>query len=203
MPTARRAPKPSATSVETVERIGGHVGPLWQEAAAFAARQHRHQIRKDGRTPYFAHPARVALTVVLEFGCVDPVAVTTALLHDTIEDTTADFEDVLEAFGADVAECVAALTKIMALPEDQREAEYDQRLAKADWRARLVKLADVFDNFSDVGTQPAEKQAEKRGKTLEHCRRALKLAERDGTAHPETRTALEKVRGLIAPYERS
>ena len=140
--------------------------------------------------------------MVLEFGCTDPVAVATALLHDTIEDTTADFEDVLDAFGPDVAGCVAALTKTMALPEDRREAEYDERLAGADWRARLVKLADVFDNFSDIRTQPAEKQAEKRAKTLEHCRRALRLADGDGAAHPETRTALEKVRRLLAPHER-
>ena len=38
-------------------------GPLWHDAAALAARAHRSQIRKDGCTPYMAHPTRVALIV--------------------------------------------------------------------------------------------------------------------------------------------
>ena len=38
---------------------------LWQDAAAFAARAHRHQYRNDGQTPNFSHPARVALCLDL------------------------------------------------------------------------------------------------------------------------------------------
>ena len=61
------------------------------EAAAFAARAHHHQVRKDGRTPYFSHPVRVCLVVRQVFGFDDPRILAAALLHDTLEDTTTDF----------------------------------------------------------------------------------------------------------------
>lgn len=171
--------------------------PLWQEAAAFAARAHRHQIRKDAKTPYVSHVFRVAMTVSQVFGCTDEQIIAAALLHDTIEDTTTDFEDLEQRFGREVAETVAALTKNMALPEDQREDEYDTRLAKADWRARLIKLADVYDNFCDVITQPKEQQKEKLADTRDKCRRALKLAAAD-TSNPCTARAIKAVKSLIA-----
>ena len=130
--------------------------PLFQEAVAFAARAHRHQLRKDGKTPYVSHVVRVALTVTQVFGCDDETVLCAALLHDTIEDTTTDYDDLAERFGKPITDCVAALTKNMSLPEDAREDEYDRRIAKATWRARLVKLADVYDNFCDIESWPMD-----------------------------------------------
>src|SRR5262245_22521267 len=83
------------------------------EAASFAARAHRHQMRKDGETPYAAHPFRVCLVVRHVFGIDDPKVLTAAMLHDTIEDTPTDYDDVLDRFGPEVAGWVAALTKDM------------------------------------------------------------------------------------------
>lgn len=148
----------------------------WRRAASFAARAHRDGRRLDGVTPYFAHPARVALTVSSIFGCGCPAALTIALLHDVIEDTSADYEDVLEEFGREVADAVSALSKHPALPEAEREADYDDRLSRADWRARLVKLADVLDNMSDAGpgTPPG-----KLARLADRAERAIKLAQTD------------------------
>jgi guanosine-3',5'-bis(diphosphate) 3'-pyrophosphohydrolase len=165
---------------------------LWQEAAAFAARAHKHQLRKDGRTPYFAHPARVAMTVRMVFGCEDEVAICAGFLHDTIEDTTTDYDDLLNHFGREVADIVAALTKNMALPEHDRERDYDKRLATADWRARLVKLGDVYDNLCDS----RELSAESRAKLPERVKRAITLATHDRVAHPEIDRAVRAVRAL-------
>src|SRR5690606_27204570 len=117
-----------------------------------AARAHQGQTRKDGLTPYFSHSVRVALTLRQTFGCDDPIALAAAILHDTIEDTPADYDDIAEGFGSEIAGIVAALTKNMILPESEREPEYDARLSQADWRARLIKLADVYDNLSDMHT---------------------------------------------------
>src|SRR3954467_9177362 len=94
------------------------------EAAGFAARAHRHQFRKDGLTPYAAHPFRVCLIVRHGFGIGDPEFLAAALLHDTIEDTTTDFDDLEERFGARVAGWVAALSKDTRLPDAEREAAY-------------------------------------------------------------------------------
>lgn len=153
--------------------------PLWQQAAGFAARAHRHQTRKDGRTPYVAHVYRVAMTVRDVFGCDDPVAITAALLHDTIEDTGTDYDDLRDHFGPDVADIVAALTKNMAMPEPQREQDYDRRLAAADRRARLIKLADQYDNLADVMSHRGEPGFPRLDKTLGKARRAIELAKVD------------------------
>src|SRR5271163_480939 len=90
-------------------------------AASFAARAHRHQLRKDGHTPYVSHVFRVCLTVRHVFGVDDETALTAALLHDTIEDTATDFDDIEKEFGAEVAQSVKFLTKDMREREADRE----------------------------------------------------------------------------------
>lgn len=164
----------------------------WQKAASFAARAHKAQFRKDERTPFVAHPVRVAMTVMLVFGLDDAEAITAALLHDTIEDTTTDYDNLSEAFGETVADLVAALTKDATLAEKAREREYDRRLGRADWRARLVKLADCYDNLCDVA-RPATP-----AKVRRKCRRAIALARADARAHPETKRAIEALRRALA-----
>jgi guanosine-3',5'-bis(diphosphate) 3'-pyrophosphohydrolase len=159
----------------------------WQRAAAFAARFHHGQLRKDKVTPYIAHPFRVAMTVRDVFGVDDPVALAAALLHDVIEDTTADYDDVYKEFGQEVADVVAALTKDMRRPEALREAEYDEQLKSAPWQARLVKLADVYDYVSDCLDEGMRKKA------AEKARRAVALA----GAEPQLLRAVEKVRALV------
>lgn len=171
--------------------------PMWQKAVSFAARHHRHHLRKDKRTPYVAHVYRVAMTVRDCFGCDDPEALCAALLHDTIEDTPVDFDDVEGAFGRVVAEIVAALTKNMLLREDAREIDYDERLAQADWRARLIKLADVYDNLCDMGNRPKSGPAAL-ARMLSRCERAIALAAEEATTHPETARAIEIVQAEMA-----
>ncbi|HEX4613933.1 MAG TPA: HD domain-containing protein [Urbifossiella sp.] len=119
------------------------------EAAAFAARAHHHQLRKDRETPYVSHVFRVCLVVRHVFGFDDPTMLATALLHDTIEDTATDCDDVVERFGPVVAGWVATLTKDMRLPHEEREAEYIAALASAPWPVKVCKLADVYDNLND------------------------------------------------------
>lgn len=163
---------------------------FWQQAAAFAARAHGNQIRKDGRTPYFSHPVRVALTVATEFGCTDEKVLAAALLHDVIEDTPADYDDVLELCGKDVADIVALLTKDMRLVEPQRELEYDKRLGAGRWEAKLIKLADVYDNLNDAEDEKARRNL--RGK----ADRALEIAR--GEREPRVARAAALLERLVA-----
>ena len=128
--------------------------PLWPQAAAFAARAHRDQVRKDTlKTPYFSHPARVAMTLAVRLGCDDETVLAAAFLHDVIEDTTTDYDDLIEHFGKEVADIVACLSKDPRVVEDQRERQYHEQLANGPWQARLVKLADVYDNLADAPTE--------------------------------------------------
>ena len=132
---------------------------LLLEAASFAARAHQGQLRKDKQTPYAAHVFRVCLIVRDLFGFDDRRMLLTALLHDTIEDTTTDFDDVEEKFGAEVARWTAILTKDTTLPEKEREAKYIDKLLAAPWQVQACKLADVFDNLTDIQSMPAERHA--------------------------------------------
>lgn len=166
------------------------------EAASFAARAHRHQQRKDERTPYVAHPFRVCTILRHVFGVADPEVLTTALLHDTIEDTTTDFDDLIEHFGPRVAAWVAALTKDKRLPDDERESAYMRALAEAPAPVKLCKLADIYDNVLDSDSMPAPK----RRRTFERSGRYLDAL---ATALPdEARAAFDTVKQLLAEKSR-
>lgn len=160
------------------------------DAVAFAARAHRHQLRKDGQTPYFSHPVRVALIANQVFGVTDRRLLTAAVLHDTIEDTTTDGDDIIERFGSDVHRWVVALTKDKRLPEAEREAAYAAALAGGGWQVHVCKLADIYDNLLDS----ASLSPEKRTKTIE--RSGFYLAALEPYLTAETRPAFEIVRQL-------
>jgi guanosine-3',5'-bis(diphosphate) 3'-pyrophosphohydrolase len=158
-----------------------------QEAVAFAARAHQGQRRKDGATPYVSHVFRVCLVVRDLFDVADRRVLAAAVLHDTIEDTTADHDDLAERFGPDVADWVAALSKDKRLPHAEREAAYCRVLAAAPWQVQVCKLADVYDNLSDAGNQPAAGRA----KVLENARRYLEALKED--LKPEAAAAWQTV----------
>src|SRR5262249_2391245 len=142
-------------------------GPLL-EAVSFAARAHRHQLRKDGQTPYVAHVFRVCLIVRHVFGIDDARVLMAAALHDAIEDPPTDFDDLEESFGRPVAEWAAALCKDMRRPEKEREKEYVAHLTAAPWQVKVCKLADVFDNLLDSKHLRPEKREGVRGRSRKY-----------------------------------
>jgi (p)ppGpp synthase/HD superfamily hydrolase len=165
------------------------------EAASFAARAHRHQLRKDGETPYAAHPFRVCLVVRHVFGIDDPDTLTAALLHDTIEDTTTDYDDLEKQFGAKVAGWVTALTKDKRLPDDEREEAYMATLTAADPAVKVAKLADIYDNLTDSQRlSPTQRR-----RSIDRSKKYLAALERD--LPPIARAAVELVRKLLAETE--
>ena len=160
------------------------------EAVAFAARAHIGQLRKDGRTPYASHPFRVCLVLRHVFGVDDPRVLTAAVLHDTIEDTTTDFDDLTERFGPRVAEWVAALSKDKRVREPEREAEYCDTLAAAGWQVQVCKLADVYDNLIDSAHLTPERKPRAFARVHQYLG-ALRSQLKD-----EARTAFDVVRRL-------
>ena len=148
----------------------------WLEAIALAARAHQGQLRKDRRTPYVSHVFRVCLIVRHVFGLEDERALMAALLHDTIEDTRTDFDDLLELLRADghpVADWVAALSKDKRREEHDREAAYLAALADAPWQVKLCKLADLFDNLIDSKHLTTPEQREQTRKRVRQYLDAL------------------------------
>ncbi len=176
------------------DTIAGTYQPLL-EAVAFAARAHHGQRRKDGQTPYHSHVFRVALVLREVFGVADPRVLTAALLHDTIEDTTTDFDDLEGHFGREVAGWVALLSKDKRLPDDQREEAYCRQLAAAPWQVQVCKLADVFDNLLDM----SHLAAEQRPRSLGRVRRYLEALQ--GGLQPEAAAAHALVTRLLAELQ--
>ena len=129
------------------------------EAVSFAARAHHGQTRKDGRTPYVSHVYRVALIARHVFGIDDPAVLTAAVLHDTIEDTTTDFDDVAKQFGPQIAGWVALLSKDKRQQEVPREETFRIGLATAPWQVKVCKLADMCDNLIDSKHLTGDKRA--------------------------------------------
>ena len=139
---------------ELVERVKTYE-PNADEAAlnrayVYTVQKHGSQKRASG-DPYFSHPIEVAgLMTDLQ---LDEQTIITALLHDTVEDTLVTIEDIEENFGTDVARLVDGVTKlskIEAMPENQRAAENLRKFLLAmseDIRVLLVKLADRLHNM--------------------------------------------------------
>ena len=162
------------------------------EAASFAARAHKEQLRKDGETPYASHVFRVCLVVRHLFGFDDARMLATALLHDTIEDTTTDFDDITERFGPEIAGWVACLTKDKRLRDEERERDYMDRLCAAPWEVQVCKLADVYDNLMNSRQLPDSRRSHALERAEQYWQ-ALKSRE-----SPQTRGPLQVVQDLLA-----
>ena len=139
---------------ELVERVLGYDPDadeaLLNRAYVYTVQKHGTQLRASG-DPYFSHPVEVAgLMTDLQ---LDQETIITALLHDTVEDTLATIEDIENNFGTEVAQLVDGVTKlskIEAMPEDERAAENLRKFLLAmseDIRVLLVKLADRLHNM--------------------------------------------------------
>jgi guanosine-3',5'-bis(diphosphate) 3'-pyrophosphohydrolase len=85
---------------------------LITKAYHFCRDMHEGQSRRSGE-PYYTHP--VAVAVLLADQYLDDASIITALLHDTIEDTKANFSDIERMFTREVAELVDGVTKITNL----------------------------------------------------------------------------------------
>lgn len=147
---------------------------MLMKAVAFAARAHDSQMRKDGKTPYVSHPFRVCLTLVHVFGITDSNILTAAILHDTLEDTDTDYDDLKKEFSEDVAHWVATVSKDKRLEEQEREDAYVKQIKKGEREAQLVKAADIYDNLMDS----AHLSSKKRQKVLAKYRRYLKALDK-------------------------
>ncbi len=141
------------------------------EAIQFASREHHGQMRKDGNTPYVSHPYRVMFLLRHVFKVEDPEVLTAGVLHDTIEDTTTDYDAVVKRFGPRVAGMVASLSKDSRLEEKVREENYLSHLAQASIEVKLCKLADTLDNLLDSREARPEFRKKTIGKSQELLRR--------------------------------
>ncbi|MFA6844101.1 MAG: bifunctional (p)ppGpp synthetase/guanosine-3',5'-bis(diphosphate) 3'-pyrophosphohydrolase [Sphaerochaetaceae bacterium] len=119
-------------------------------AATFAAQKHENQKRASGE-PYLIHPLAVGeILIKLK---MDADTICAGLLHDTIEDTQTNYEELAEVFGQSVADMVEGVTKIGNLKTMNKSAAEAETIRKMffamskDIRVIIIKLADKLHNM--------------------------------------------------------
>ena len=141
-----------------------------QQAFAFSCERHADQRRKSGED-FITHPVEVAkICAGLR---LDTETLCAALLHDTVEDTSASLDEVRELFGEPIAGLVDGVTKLTGITfqsRDEHQAENYRKMMVAmatDVRVILIKLADRLHNMRTIEGLAKQKQLEKARETLE------------------------------------
>ncbi len=140
------------------------------KAFLFACEHHADQRRQSGED-FITHPVGVAR--ICAGMRLDTETLCAALLHDTVEDTTASLDEVREQFGEEVSGLVDGVTKLTGITfqsRDEAQAENYRKMMVAmatDIRVILIKLADRLHNMRTLGAMSKQKQIEKAKETLE------------------------------------
>ena len=135
-----------------------------KNAYDYAAKAHKTQKRHSG-DPYIVHPLAVA-NILVELK-LDGPTITTALLHDTIEDTEATHAEVKKIFGNEIAELVDGVTKISKLEMANKNLTAGDNFRKLilatskDIRVLLVKLADRLHNIRTISSIEKKEKRER------------------------------------------
>jgi guanosine-3',5'-bis(diphosphate) 3'-pyrophosphohydrolase len=141
-----------------------------QDAFVFACEHHAAQRRKSGED-FIVHPVGVAR--ICAGMRLDTETLCAALLHDTVEDTSASIEEVRERFGEEIAAIVDGVTKLTGIAfqsHDEAQAENYRKMMVAmatDVRVILIKLADRLHNMRTIEAMSKQKQMEKARETLD------------------------------------
>ncbi len=124
-----------------------------EKAVYYGELFHRGQLRRSG-DPYIFHPLTVALYCA-EAG-LDESCIISAMLHDTVEDTVATEDKVVELFGSYISDIVSALTKIRSFSAASKEKDRQSSVKKIlnaasrDIRPLLIKIYDRLSNMREM-----------------------------------------------------
>ena len=134
---------------------------LIKKAFYISMEAHSGMRRKSGE-PYIFHPLEVAEICIAEIG-LGTTSIIAALLHDVVEDTDYELEDIERLFGKKVAVIIDGLTKISGV-FDQGSSQQAENFRKMlltlsdDVRVILIKLADRLHNMRTLESMPRNKQ---------------------------------------------
>ena len=143
---------------------------LIKRAFDYSERAHRGQVRRSGEE-FINHPWGVAQ--ICAHLHLDEQTIAAALLHDVVEDTTTDLDELRAEFGPEIAQLVEGVTKLTRISfqsREQAEAENYRKMIVAmaqDVRVILIKLADRLHNMRTIEYLGKQKQVQKAKETLE------------------------------------
>ncbi len=119
-----------------------------EKAIAFASQRHKGATRKGKDTPYILHPLETV--TILAAMDADINLLMAGVLHDTVEDTDATLQDILDNFGEDVAELVASHSEDKSKSWQERKQHTIDELQTADIRHKMLVIADKIANLRDM-----------------------------------------------------
>jgi (p)ppGpp synthase/HD superfamily hydrolase len=125
-----------------------------EKAKQFAVRAHKGQVRKTANIPYITHPIRVA-EMLEEAGASDAL-VSAAYLHDVVEDTPVEIEEIEETFGEEVGALVLAHTEDKTKSWKERKQATIDTLKDANSDVAQLIIADRLDNLLSLEKDLAE-----------------------------------------------
>ncbi|KJV51913.1 HD domain-containing protein [Orientia tsutsugamushi] len=128
-----------------------------ERAIKYAKKYHGQQKRDTGEL-YYTHPLEVAYMVADYSFETDTII--TAILHDTIEDTTLTKEKIVKVFGRKIAEQVSDLTRIKDNKKISSREMIQTLYNRNKTELLLIKLFDRFHNIQTVSIKPYEKRQE-------------------------------------------
>ncbi|MDO6389912.1 bifunctional (p)ppGpp synthetase/guanosine-3',5'-bis(diphosphate) 3'-pyrophosphohydrolase [Pontibacter sp. BT731] len=140
-----------------------------KKAFSTSVEAHKDMRRKSGE-PYILHPLAVAQIAVEEIG-LGTTSIVAALLHDVVEDTDMEVEEVEREFGTSVARIIEGLTKISGVFDygTSQQAENFRKMLLTlsdDVRVILIKLADRLHNMRTLDSMPRHKQLKIASETM-------------------------------------
>ncbi len=153
-----------------------------KKAFDLAVKAHENQYRKSGE-PYIIHP--IAVAIILSELELDFESIIAGLLHDVIEDTNYDYDDLAKAFSPEIANIVEGVTKLTNLNYQSKADEQAENYRKmflamsTDIRVIIVKISDRLHNMRTLEHMKREKQIEKATETRDIY---IPLAQRLGIA---------------------
>ncbi|HMD88134.1 MAG TPA: HD domain-containing protein [Anaerolineaceae bacterium] len=128
---------------------------LLLKSLRFSADKHRDQRRKDEQaTPYINHPIEVADTLWRIGQVRDIPTLAAAVLHDTIEDTSATPDELRSLFGNEVLGLVLEVSDDKGLPKQARKQLQIEHAPFISDAAKQIKLADKICNVYDISHSP-------------------------------------------------
>jgi len=154
------------------------------KALEFSARKHKNQRRKDVESsPYINHPISLANILCNEAHVTDVNVICGALLHDTIEDTETEPEELESEFGIEIKNIVMDVTDDKSLLKHERKQAQIDHAPHITEQAKLVKLADKISNLRDVSINPPPTWSLERQQ--EYFEWAKKVIDQLRGAHPQ------------------
>jgi (p)ppGpp synthase/HD superfamily hydrolase len=147
--------------------------PLTRDALAFAASHHEGQTRDLDDTPFVTHPVEVAC-LLQEAGYSDEV-VAAGVLHDVLENSDAQVDDLEQRFGTEVARLVAAVSDDPSIEDDaERKTALREQVARAGECAAAVFAADKVSKARELRIRVCHGRFQRKDDTrIEHYRASL------------------------------